>query len=352
MSGTKRSGEDSLSSAEEEDDKRRRNRRRPRALTDVSSIVAPAPLPGAVHVALEEKEHPMMKTIAELVAEHRHLDTSKTQSLMCETASSKLSSKSSSRVRAHDELKTVDHEKAADVDPWQNKLFLSKVATLPRVQYYFRNVQPTLSHDQLLTMLKQRQVQLPLLTAEYEQSIMGEAGLFEGSLVTYPACVNGAQCVTNTMNIPDPEGVGKFIGTALMYPEELQALKTTGTQPVSRRPCILCCRYHLADFVLTMRMMKMSNESDARSAAVDAAADTPQIHQLYRNLVDRPGGYYKEYMLVAREEEAILDPIVMFSCSPLRLVKYHGRRVVDQNTLVWRPPSTLNANVGEKVSNF
>jgi hypothetical protein len=365
--------EEELSSAEEEDYKRSRSRRRPRALTDVIHIPAPEAPSGLRFANIPEADHPQLRTIAELVAEHAYLDTSKAQSQMCEMAITKLATqKRSTSSSAQNiemleaQLKSVKQEEAAKVNPWASELFVKKYNALPRADFYFRSVTTRLSHDELMQALRQRQVELPLLKAEYEMSIMAEAGTFiinqsTGETRTYPSCAYGADCVTNQFAIEDPLGVGKFISMCLMYPEEMDALRKSGTRPVSIKPCILCCRKRTEDYILYMRAAVMSSESaQAAATAADANAasykydiDRRQVHQLYRNLMDCAGGYYREYMLIPHADECIVDPIARFTCSSLKLNRLpNGRRCVDQTLMMWRPAPMPDPHIAEKVSNF
>lgn len=363
-----------LSSAEEEDHKRSRNRRRPRPLTHITQNEAPPVLPGAKHTAVPDADHPQLRTIAELKREHGYLDTQKAQSQMCEMAVNKLTSKqrtTSANVSVDIEalmaqLKPMKQEEAADVVPWADTMFQQKLAALPRAEYYFRSVTTRLSHNDLIKGLRQRQVELPLLRSDYEMGIMAEAGTFvvnaeTGEKRTYPACFYGSECVTNKFSIPDPQGVGKFISMALVYPEEMEALRAQGVAAVSIRPCVLCCRKRLMDYVLWMREVSMSSESSQAMAAEGGTAAAVKnengalapVYQLFRNTMDCHGGYFRDYMLIPRADECIVDPICMFTCSPLKLLKLpNGRRCVDQRIMMWKPAQLIQARVGENVSNF
>lgn len=350
-----------VSSAEEDEFKRSRHRRRPDALTRITTHDPPAEVKGVQHITLPDEDHPHMRTIRELVEEYNYLDTEK----KCEVASNKLTSKQrvSASSTSIEELRTnlcaVDHVKAASVNPWSHELFSQKLSALPQPSYYFRSVtSAALTHEQLLMSIKQQQVRLPLLDANYEQKLLAESGKFSGSDIEYPKCVNGEACVTNRwdIQIPDPDGLGKFISTALMYPEEYESLKNEGKKPVDTRPCILCCRMLLCDWILFLRTMRMANESHQTSAKSASNFDKilkNEVHQLYYNLMDRPGGYYRDYMLIPLENEVILDPICMFVCSPLKIVRLpNGRRCIDQRVMVWKSPELVDARIGENVSNF
>lgn len=356
-----------LSSAEEEDDKRHRNRRRPKALTNVTQMPAPVAPSGAVYITIPEEQHPNMKTIRELVAEHVHLDIKKS----CDMAVNKLSSKQRSNASTQNidvlrgEMKIVDHERAAQVNPWQHELFQQKLSQLPRPEYFFRSIQIQLSHDELIAGLRRKQLHVPLLTARYEQDIMGESGTFtiaDGVTRTYPQCKRGDQCVTNVYNIPDPDNVGRFVGTSLMYPEEKEEYAESGI-PVGfqPRPCVLCCREILCDWVLFLRSMTMANESEQSSEKSAAnfkyVMDKNHVYQLYRNLIDQKDGYYREYMLIPRADECIVDPICMFTISVLKLKRLsNGRRTVDQRAMMYGTGDGKGDNakpvMGETVLNF
>lgn len=352
-----------LSSAEEEDYRRSRSRRKPKTLSNITTHEAPQPLNGAQYNEIvDESMLPKFRTMAELMVEHGHLDTHKAQNRMCEMAISKLTSKqrSSSSVTHNieeliNQLKPVDHEQASKVIPWEEDLYHKKLSELPRAEYYFRSVQTQLSHEELVKALRQRQVELPLLTSEYEMGIMAEAGTFMvgGEPRVYPACYFGDACVTNVYEIDDPSNVGKFVSMALMYPEEYDIFRANGTLPMCIRPCILCCRKRLEDYVLWLREVTMSSESAEASSKGAKKKGKEDVFQLFRNITDGAGGYYHSYMLIPRADECIVDPICMFTCSPLKRAKLaNGRRCIDQRVMMWKPTETVKPKIGENLLNF
>jgi len=79
-----------------------------------------------------------------------------------------------------------------------------------------------------------------------------------------------------------------------------------------------------------------------------------EIYQLYRNLFNEPEGYFRDYALIMRPEEAIVDSIVLLNISMLRLRTDPAtkRRVVDQSFLLWKSVPPCAPRVGERESVF
>jgi len=112
------------------------------------------------------------------------------------------------------------------------------------------------------------------------------------------------------------------------------------------RPCVACCRRDLQNFLLTVH-----SESDK------ITVDPTCCYQLYRNLMDTPGGYFREYCLVPASDRycGFIDPVAVFRFSLLRCdasARNHRIRL-DQSMMIWRGISReVKPHLGESVTHF
>jgi hypothetical protein len=123
----------------------------------------------------------------------------------------------------------------------------------------------------------------------------------------------------------------------LLFEEEYATLQRTGRAPVVSRSCVLCYRFHAQDYILTLR------PNLKRIGGVHEG-----VVQVYRNLCDEPGGYFREALLHPDPNrfDGFIDPIAIFCRSTLRaqLSLREGQRWrIDQSAIVYplAPPSLL-----------
>jgi hypothetical protein len=206
--------------------------------------------------------------------------------------------------------------------------------------------------DHLLAQqLKTRQKVLPLMTASLESELLQQAGLWPnplryGELTEYPRCMNLERCVATLFPLrgAPPQGL---ILMSFMYEHEMEVFRHSGTAPMEPRPCVLCCRKHVASFILSLRPnMKRVDEVDGGF-----------VCQVVRNLVDCEGGYSSVHTFQPALDrwEGLVSPVVGFNTFCLRVVSdpaQGGRLRVDQSALIWRKPPPLRARVGETVQDF
>jgi len=214
------------------------------------------------------------------------------------------------------------------VTPWLDAEFTRMVENLPEVHLLSDNV----PSDQALARLKMKHGRLPLLTVHDENFLLQEAGDFavaDGHRVRFPPCRKDDRCAARMWNIPGAPPNPPVL-TQLMYDNEIAALLTEGTPPLQRRMCILCCRLHTYEMVLSLRFhadtVRMSNS---------------MLIQLYRNIAGRPGGYQSELCLLPTVGtwEGFLDPIAKFQPYLLRwnFNAETQRWGIDQSLMVFRP---------------
>lgn len=271
---------------------------------------------------------------------------------------------------------------------------LSLPVAVPRVQLFGNGIED----DQLVELVQQRAVELPLFKSDFECALLREAGTSRyvptNKTVVFPPCCNGDQCMGTLVPLqvsqPEPNdskssSTPSFVSDAsaatatqspgltvdtnnhlenddglptkalvlmqILYPDEFDTLTRNGSIHVEPRPCVLCMRYRLYDFVLCLR----SNRRDELHGSVPDPNHIRE-YQLYRSLVDEPGGYRGDQMVKPDTVnwEGFADPFVAYRYPLLRAV-YDTRSscwFVDQRALMYEPPSVATPQVGEKVSHF
>ena len=315
------------------------------------------------------KDVPNLMTFRELLSDTR-CGPIKLSTPDDEDSSSSSSSSSSVLVPRSEHDLQAQHEKAFHVIPWQQKLLQARLEALPQPMYYPRELTMQMSHDQMLSTLRQRQQYLPLLTATLEDALLQEAGVFGGR--DFPACVNGERCESfrwccrvqgSEKIIPELNNSNSYKGfacTSIMFQEEYDAFIADGTIPNCRRPCVLCARVTLCDFVMLMRSQKCTTAADdditttSTGGGLVLLVTRQPVYQLYRNLVDCEEGYFMHSVLLPKPEEAIIDPVVRPCISAMVLERdtTTGRRRYKQNAIRWKAPEQSQPRIGESVSHF
>jgi len=166
----------------------------------------------------------------------------------------------------------------------------------------------------------------------------------------YPPCSHAATktCVWQTFAsrlLPGHTQSGA-VGTMTFTVEEYRQFKETGRPPPMSRPCVLCSRRDLQNFLLIVH-------SDSDKITVDPTC----CYQLFRNLMDVSGGYFREYCLVPVSDRycGFMDPVAVFRFSLLKCdasASNHRLRI-DQTPMVWRGiPREVKPHLGESVADF
>lgn len=213
--------------------------------------------------------------------------------------------------------------------PWLNEEFARMIHELPNVRLLgYESGGPA-----ALEWLKSRLTVLPLLTASYESELLQEAGTFplpDGRMVTYPRCRKGEQCAACVYPIPNAPQPRAPALTQLVFPHEMEALRTTGAPPMEHRLCILCCRLATYQLVLALRWY-----ADTARLSHDV------LLQVYRNPIDQADGYRREVCVLPSSTvwEGFLDPVVMFKPALLTWVQHPEthRWALQQDLLLFRP---------------
>lgn len=193
-----------------------------------------------------------------------------------------------------------------------------------------------------------REWDLPILTANDEARLLGESGTFPWTdpsgrvhRITYPPCSHGNDCVgrrgggmhrliglTDALRGCPPDHPGVIL-TAIVFPYEWTRQVPPEPQPKDARPCVLCYRILLSDYVYQMRWSGTSRTSAA-----------PTV-QLYANPVNTEGGYAADFVLRPQSPmtDYLTDACAEFRYLHLRMQRDEaqgGRWVVDQSDMIYR----------------
>jgi hypothetical protein len=264
------------------------------------------------------------------------------------------------------------HKELSNIIPWQLAAFTEKINLLPVPNWYFND--STMDNKQLMeqnqknqdtinSLLRKGVYELPLQTTVIENELLTEAGEWphakrpNDAKYFFPACCLNLKCIGQSTEI-----IGKLKGltspikfTQVMYVEEYQKLlQTNSTAHIPPRPCVLCCRYLLGDWVTFLRANSMEGKNSIQKIHYGFEYKSQQVHQFYRNPQDCVKGYAKQFMLAAKPKEPIIESIVTLNLSLLEC-KLHpatGRRYIDQSALFYQPIPIPKPKIGENLQNF
>jgi hypothetical protein len=206
------------------------------------------------------------------------------------------------------------------------------------------------SHKESCDLLRRKRLRIPLHTAAHESALMGQhSGSWETEGLgwrTFPPCCYGTQCIGFSSPGLIAGLTERVIFMRAMSPDEWTQLITTGAQPPGTGPCVLDGRLHTTRYACKARMGLRPNHT--------LQSEEPEaVYQLWRNLMNEPGGYYDHYVFIPHENEILIDPIVAFHSSPLSATRLpNGMWRVNQEAMVWKKPVLLPRNLGESVQNF
>lgn len=279
--------------------------------------------------------------------------------------------------RQRAQAQDTDNDPVSCVPDFKADELLQKLEALPvaasRIQLFGNGV----TDDQLVELTKQRAVELPLFKTDYECALLRESGTSlyvpTNKMVAFPPCCNGSECVATLLPLQvlqpmssdaksssgsatagaddDHVPTKPLVLTQILYPDEFDALTRNGSVHVESRPCVLCMRYALYDFVLCLR----SNRRDEHFGSIPDPNHI-RVYQLYRSLVDEPGGYRSDQVVTpdAVNWEGFADPFVCYRYTLLRAV-FDTRSscwFVDQRPLLYDTPVVATPRIGETVAHF
>ena len=282
------------------------------------------------------------------------------------TAKAELSSNAGRRMRedAHEDTLVTLSEHKKDLSVVQNiQLHLEASQHEPVELLRLREARANLivpdytagtrafSHQEACQLLRSRNVSIPLISADTESEMLRQAGtwVFPGvGRRDFPPCCYGNRCIGMrpgmVHNLTEP-----VVFMRAMTEKQWAALKERNEQPSNKGwPCVLDGRMHTTEYVMLERLQPRPGHTIERE-------EPEAVYQLWRNLVDQPGGYHRQYVYMPRENEILIDPIARFNMWALPAVRpavKGGAWTVSQEAIVFRPPPPPAALLGESVQDF
>lgn len=252
--------------------------------------------------------------------------------------------------------------------PWQVLKFQSLITESP--MYVVTNdddnkTATSYTQAEIGQKCHERQVVLPVLDAVHESRQLQQAGTFynpdTGRTDPYPACRNGDKCITRRVRFRGQppctgEGSVEIIMTSTMFPDELKQFLLYGVLPSSIRPCILCSRELLTNFVTFVKCLNASNRMLGCNHPNYFSFSVPNAlqYQMFTNAFDQPGGYYSQYMRRPEPGEVMFEPIATIELSTCEMKQHPdtGRWYLDNSHMHWQPPPLPQPRLGDNVKNF
>lgn len=265
---------------------------------------------------------------------------------------------------AWDQVKIArHHQKVAQYNPYQCKLFQEKKSELVIPNFYLElDYSAGLSQEKLNQMLCGGLEDLPLLTADFETLLLAEGGRHrdkKGVVRDFPVCVRNERCCGRTVTI---EGMKRKVSfTALMLPNEYQHFLDTNSvsAEIKKRTCILCYRYFPVDYALYCRDLYRQTQSEKpdENATEPWTIQPMQVVQTYYNKMDCEGGYFSQFCFqpmrsTVVSNEPIIQPICRFSRTELRCYEVNNRVYIDQSALIYKVQPCPQPAIGESVTDF
>ncbi len=257
-----------------------------------------------------------------------------------------------------EEVKAM-HAKQAAIDPWAITLMQTKFNRVFIPTFYHHNVNSV--HDKqedLHKMLRRKILMLPMMSAQLESALLVESGPWQdshGNTFHYPPCINGSKCVACVHQFPGH--IRPVILTAMMTESEFVTFTRTRAARNIKRPCILCLRDSLVDWITYMRSIRTHGDPKAEeNKANPQLAEEVQnpVYQLYYNLTDCAGGYFAEHMThPLNDMDTIIEPIARLNRSLLLPRLYpNGQVWIDQSAIIWSPHPASSPTVGQNMASF
>jgi hypothetical protein len=260
------------------------------------------------------------------------------------------------------------HATSSEIIPWQIPVFETKIRRLTVPNWYFDDGTATpeelmksnkLTQEQFHSLLRKGVFALPELKADMESELLGEAGAWThirtGQEYYFPPCKNGFECIGYT-HVGKMKGLEKpMILMQILFPQEYtHFMKTTFlSNSTPKRPCVLCCRDALGDWVTALRADKMQGGTGMIIVGQNFQDESKQVLQFYSNPKNQDNGYAAEFMLHAQPNEPIIESLVTLNLSLLECKSLsNGRRRIDQSALFYKSPIQPKPQLGETLQNF
>ena len=320
---------------------------------------------------------PVIKSIQQVVLEFPHMQTT-AGSPNCEAACNKfaMDMKTLGHVieLKEPELSSADqtafqiktrHLQQSEIVPWNQPVFYERIYRLTVPNWYYND--GTCSYEKLLEMnrmdqaalhqmVRDRVIELPEQGADLENELLCEAGEWShpatNKIYVFPACQYGLCCVTQQELVHELKGLDRPMTLMqIMYRQEYKQFLKFGVLPtMPQRPCVLCARQALGEYVTTLRADRMHGASNKGQNFQDLSK---QVLQWYRNPQNTANGYDQNFMLPAQQHEPIIHPVVTLNLAQLECKQLaNGRRHIDQSSLLYVEPQEPRPGVGEQLSAF
>lgn len=269
------------------------------------------------------------------------------------------------------QLRLLEHIEQCRTNPIQHTIFnlmtsqlVAPTYTDPMCPDEYR------SQEEIIQRLKKRQgFYLNVLESSHADIFLYQSGPFRVSeyrVRNFPPCMYGVDCFCNRGKIKcdtNSSNAKPFIGRELMFPSEYQVFISTGSKSYQGvRPCVVCCRYALCQYVPQYRAKKSlasrGSTDTVNWPVVAESKDTDPPLQLFREKMDVEGGYLSSCMLKPNpgQWEGFIDPIAMVILSrmTIRAKQNDGKWVcfVDQDLLKYQPETKEQPRTGETMSGF
>jgi len=209
------------------------------------------------------------------------------------------------------------HYEQSQARPIALELLCDARRMLFKPEYHFPDRIP--SDDEAYRLLRAKtRVSLPILTAQAEQQMMIQAGTwwFGNVQRTLPPCLYGVNCIGNHGMIQGLTEPVTFM--AAMTEPQWRRLQETGEAPGSRWPCVLCHRYHSHEYVRQARV-SVGPGHEIR------ASNPNEVLQFWYVLVDRPGGYKREFTEPVLDHEILIAPLAVIHYDLMPAQRAHPR---------------------------
>lgn len=255
---------------------------------------------------------------------------------------------------------TENHKKESQIVELEIYERLKKERLVVPTLFLEDDLSGNLTDEQLRHSLETGQVHFEMHSASLESSLLVQAGVFplNGRMYHFPECRQGAKCVGTTLKHSIPNLTEPIRLMSMMHEDEYKQFIRNQVVPKNNRPCVLCCRYIATSWVHFSRFLKMNDSADqllANDKTTSHGLTFTRTIQLYWNMPDREGGYFREYMLFPSNNEPILQPIVCMNLMNLKAVKNKdagGQWRIDQDAIIWKPNAIQKPRIGEVLQDF
>jgi hypothetical protein len=243
------------------------------------------------------------------------------------------------------------HFENSQENPVALQILMRCRAQVMKPEYRLNTLMPV-PEEHFDLLLRSGQASLPVFGFKHESRMLIQSGPVQLGAQTYtlPPCVRDKACVGWTardriLGLTEP-----IVLMRALTPKQWDDLGRHGKMPHDQGPCVLCHRKTLSAYVHNARFLATS---PGDSGGLQLVAERPmQVGQLWRNPMDCPDGYASVYAIKERPNELVVEKLCDFNYWSLTASKLHGRWVLSQEPLRWRPCIPTQPLIGEELGNF